>query len=266
MLEGSFEFDGARVTRLARKAGPAPEAVVLFPGFPGYPVEAGALQGPPKLRVAVAKALLGALDVDVFLPGYAGLDDPGRFSFKRTRASGAAFARTLAKRGYGRVHVGGHSWGAFVAFHAHRDLGPAAGRLILLSGVLDLPNTAWVRAFLPYYLAHFPQVLGTGPAAFVRAAADLDAARRGRNPLTLAAPTGEDALLIVHGRLDAEVDIGVSRRFHARAGGRLALLDADHGYSGRLSELAETVLGFMLGPGASLSPRPHSRQDGALLR
>lgn len=245
MIESFLRFAGAPSLRLAKGPQRAPEAVILFPGFPGYAPPAGALRAPPKLRVAIARELLSAMDVDAYLPGYPGLEAGGRFTFQAALNAGTEHARALARLGYLRVHVIGHSWGAFVAFNAHRDLGAQAGRLALLSGLLDFPDERSVRAFLPYYFRHFPDVLGEGASALERAAADLDGARRACNPMTLASPMLQDRLLILQGRRDKEIDPEMSRRFHARAGGRLVELDADHGYSGRLAEASGNVFRFM---------------------
>lgn len=244
MIESRAEFAGAPSLRLARGPGQAAEAVVLFPGFPGHAPAPDALHGPPKLRVAIAKVLLTTMDADAYLPGYPGLDAPGRFSFRGALDTGIELGRRLASSGYRRVHFVGHSWGAFVAFNAHREIGSNAGKLALLSGVLDFPDEAAVRRFLPYYLTHFPEVLGAGAEAFERTVRDLDGARLARNPLTLVSVMSAGSLLLVHGRRDTEVDVSVSRRFHERAGGRFVELDADHGFVGRLPEVCATAADF----------------------
>lgn len=239
-------FRGARVTRVGRGRAPAAEALVLFPGFPGHPLPPGALSGPPKMRVEIAKALVRELALDAYMPGYPGLETPGGFSFQCALASGIELCRQLSRR-YRRIHAAGHSWGAFVAINAHRALGDGAGRLVLLSGLLELRHEEDVRKFLPYYLANFPQVFGPAERAFARAFADLDAARRSGSPSAPAERMSAETLLIVHGRRDAEIPADSSRRFHARAGGRYVELDADHGYTRALPLLSAVVRSFFSG-------------------
>ena len=228
-LERPFWFADTQVVRMAREDAPSRVAVALFHGFPGQPPrgQESAYLGVPRLRLVLGEALAAA-GIGVYLPGYEGLGESrGRFGFERSVERSRELALELAGR-HERLHVGGHSWGGFVAFNAHRALGSRAGRLALFAGLLDLPDRESVLRFLPDYQQKYPEILGVGPEALARAVDDLDRARLAYNPITFAEPSPEGALLTVHGRQDAYVDVELSRRFHRKAGGRFLEIDDDH--------------------------------------
>lgn len=245
--ETRFWFGDTRVARLSFTEERSAEAVVIFHGFPGQPPKGQEhlYADKPRVRFEAAKALVAA-GLDVYLPGYDGLGEcRGTFGFEKSVRRSAELAAELAGRGYARLHVAGHSWGGFVACEAHRALGARAGKLALLAGLLDLPDSESVRAFLPDYLEKYPDVLGDDAGAAERAAGDLDRTRLAFNPLTFARPMAEDDLLIAHGRPDAYVDVELSRRFHRVAGGRLIESEADHLFSGEeMAPVVELLVSF----------------------
>lgn len=249
MIETRFWFGDASVVRLSRSEARTAQALAVFHGFPGQPPkgEEHKYANAPKMRVELAKAYVAETGFDAYLPSYEGLGaSRGAFTFRKSVLGGAALCRELAAA-HETLHVAGHSWGGFVGFHAHRAAGSRAGKLILLAGLLDLPNEASIRAFLPDYLTKYPEILGSDAGAFERAVSDLDATRREFNPLSHAAKRGEDELLIVHGRPDTYVDVEISRRFHRAAGGRYVEMEtADHVFSGdALQSVIDRSLRFL---------------------
>lgn len=249
MRESASWFGDVRVSRMARAETTAPQALVMFHGFPGQPpiAEAYKYAGRPKLRIEIAKALLQRREIDAYLPGYEGLGESrGRFSFMRSVERSAALVEDLA-RTHERVHVLGHSWGAFVACQARRALGERGGRLVLLCGLLDLPDEASVRSFLPPYLKNYPEILGDDAGAFERAVADLDECRRVYNPMSAPLALAPDSLLVVRPRVDAYVDAEASSRYGASAGGRVVVVDDDHVFSGDMPGVAALAADFLAG-------------------
>ena len=243
-----FWFGDTKVTRLARTEKPAREAIVIFHGFPGQPpaAEVEKYRNVPRMRIELAKALVAANQIDAYLPSYEGLGESrGKFRFDRSVTRSGELALEIAARGYRRLHVAGHSWGGLVAFNVHRSLGARAGRLVLLAGLLDLESEQRVRTRLSKYLVNYPEILGSDAGALDRAAADLDGTRRSYNPMTLAEPLPEDVLMIAHGRPDLDVDVGISRRFHKKAGGRYLELEDDHGFSGDMPRLIDEAVRFI---------------------
>ncbi len=250
MNETQIWFGYTRVTKLSRAAKPAPEAIVLFHGFPGQPPAADVekYKNVPRMRIELAKALLSDRNIDAYLPSYEGVGESrGKFRFDRSVTRSAELAKQIAADGYQRLHVAGHSWGGFVAFNAHRSLGDRAGRLVLLAGLLDLESERWIRGWLPEYIKNYPEILGSDALALDRVAQDLEGTRALYNPMTLATPMAEDALLIAHGRQDLYVDIDISRRFHQGAGGRYLELDDDHVFSKDMPRIIDEVVRFISG-------------------
>jgi pimeloyl-ACP methyl ester carboxylesterase len=247
MIETAFWFGDTRVTKLSRAQTLMPEALIMFHGFPGqYPAaEIEKHKNDPRMRVEAAKALAAARDLDVYLPSYEGLGESrGKFSFYRSVTRSVDLASDLAARGYGKVHVAGHSWGAFVAFNVHRSLGAKAGRLALLAGLLDIKDEQQARDFLPEYIKDYPEIMGSDAGALERAALDLNKTRLAFNPMALAVRLPQENLLIVHGRPDAAVGVGISRRFHEKAGGRYIEIEDDHGFTRDMKAILAEIVGF----------------------
>ncbi|MFI5362024.1 MAG: alpha/beta fold hydrolase [Elusimicrobiota bacterium] len=248
-VESQFWFGDTLARRLGRHEKPSPQALIVYHGFPGQPPpgEEAKYAGLPKFRVELARAVAARLGWDAYLPGYDGLGESrGTFSFERAVERSAEFARAAAARGHERVHVAGHSWGAFVAANVGDALGASGGAVVLLAGLLDLPDEAAVRAFLPYYVELYPNILGADSGALERAAADLDAARRRFNPMSRAASrSSEEKLLIVSARRDTYVDPASSRRYQERFGGRHVELDDDHTFSLNMPRAIDEVARFL---------------------
>jgi esterase/lipase len=228
---------------------------VIFHGFPGQPPpgEEAKYLGKPKLRVELARAVAANLGWDAYLPGYEGLGDSrGKFSFESSIARSIEISRAAAERGHERLHVAGHSWGAFVAANVRDALGATGGKLVLLAGLLDLPDAAAVRSFLPYYVDHYPNILGTDPGALARAVSDLDTARRRFNPMSRPADVRmpSNDMLVVYSRRDSYVDPAASRRFHERYGGSLLELDDDHIFSSDMPRAVDEVVRFLSAHGS----------------
>jgi alpha-beta hydrolase superfamily lysophospholipase len=247
-IETPFWFGDTRVVRLSRADAASREAVVLFHGFPGQPPKGqeDAYKNVPRLRLLLGAALADA-GIDAYLPGYEGVGESrGRWSFARSVERSRDLALDLAAR-HERLHVGGHSWGGFVAPAAHRGLGARAGRLALFAGLLDLPDRASILRFLPEYQQKYPEILGAGPEALAAAVDDLDRTRLAYNPHTHAAPAAADALLLVHGRQDTYVDVELSRRYHRKAGGRFLEIDDDHLFLQRMPDVVAEAASFFAG-------------------
>ena len=249
IIETHSWFGDTSVVRLSRSETVTREALVVFHGFPGQPPkgEENNYANAPKMRVELAKVYALSTGFDAYLPSYEGLGrSRGKFCFKNSVAVSCELVKDIVARGYERVHVAGHSWGAFVAFNAHRALKLSAGKMILLAGLLDLDGEKSVRDFLPDYVKKYPEILGSDPQAFERAVADLELTRREFNPLTYAGKMSDTGALIVHGRPDSYVDVEIARRFHRKAGGRYIELEADHIFSDdAMKEVIERVVDFL---------------------
>jgi pimeloyl-ACP methyl ester carboxylesterase len=246
MIETKSWFGDVRVVRLARAEPLAAEALVMFHGFPGQPPadQVEKYKNVPRMRVEASKALVAAREIDAYLPGYEGLGESrGKFGFHRSAARSVEFAQDLSNR-YAKVHVAGHSWGAFVAVNVHDALGVKAGRLALLAGLLDLGAEITPRSFLPEYIREYPEIMGTDAGALARWIEDLDETRRDFNPMEKALPLPEDRLLILHGTPDAAVPVALSRRFHAKFGGRLVEVADDHVFSKDMPRAIKEIADF----------------------
>jgi pimeloyl-ACP methyl ester carboxylesterase len=238
LLETASWHGDTQVVRYGRKTSPSARALAFFHGFPGYPPrgQEAKYAGVPRLRYVAARAVVERLGWDVYLPGYDGLGESrGAFGFAAAVGRSVALAGELAAR-HDALALAGHSWGGLVAFNVHRALGTPGRKLALFAGLLDLESEAYVRAFFPPFFKEYPEIFGGERERYLE---DLEGVRRRANPVTLAAPLPEGALLIAHGRPDADVSVEASRRFHARAGGRYLESDADHGFSG--ADMAKTV-------------------------
>ena len=247
-METAAWFGDTLVTRRAGSEQLSHHAFIVYRGFPGEPppAEAQKYAKLPK-NTTIAEALHNATGADVYVPQYEGLGaSRGKFSFSNSVERSLAFAQDLASRGHERIHIAGYSWGGLVGFNAHRALGARRGLLILISALSDLGDDARIRAFLPYYIANYPNIFGASPGALEAAAADLGRVRDRYNPLSLAqqAPLSGQGLLLVHGSLDEEVSPELSRRFKAFAPGRLAEWADDHSYSRSWPRMLAEICAF----------------------
>jgi len=247
MTDASFWFGDTTVSRVGAER-PSPEAVVVFHGFPGEPPrgEEHKYAALPKRWIDLREAIFARLGMDGYSPRYEGLGGSrAPFSFTRSVTRSLDLARELAGR-HRKVHVIGHSWGGLVAYNVHREL-PQAGKLVLLSALVDLVSDAWIREFLPPYIRNYPQILGEDPAALERAAADMGEVLRRFNPATRAARGRPDArkTLVLHGTRDTYVDIGAARRLKERLDAHYIELDTDHSYTDSRATVVDAAVAFL---------------------
>jgi pimeloyl-ACP methyl ester carboxylesterase len=255
MKEERFWFGDVDVKYRPRGPGRAREAALFFHGFPGRPPVAEAHKYPlPHTApwTATTERLHAVADVDVYLASYEGIDEGhGHFTFMRSVTRSEELGLDLSARGYQRIHVVGHSWGAFVAANVHRALGDRAGRRVFLAGILDLPDEKSIRTFITPYLSLYPELFVQGDAAMESAVADLDAARRAYNPMSRPDTAPDDQLLLIVARDDAYADPETQRLYHRLVGGRLVEFDDDHIFSRSRPAVERLLADFLAGTGPS---------------
>jgi pimeloyl-ACP methyl ester carboxylesterase len=211
------------------------EAAILFHGFPAHRGEK---------NIDLARAIHSKTGLDTFVIHYRGLgNSPGIFSFAESVKESLALAKGLIDQNhYQQLHVIGHSWGGLVAVNVIRAVGPAAGKLILLSPFSQFPDSQATRAIINTIREEVPDLFGTLTAEQILQ--DIAAAKEQFDPNAVVLKLNNEEVTIIQALRDEEVPAIVTRTFlkHFPLPVRYIELDQDHSFQTNRNEMIEIVV------------------------